>query len=78
MSCVAAHVEHVLALGGEQPLALGSGYDGTDVPSWLDPARQVGDLYQLVCGAFGQALASRLFFENALDFTKRYELVGEG
>ena len=48
------------------------------MPSWLDPARKVEDLYQLVCGAFGQALANRLFFENALDFMKRYELAGEG
>ena len=64
--------------GNTAPLALGSDYDGTDVPSWLDPARKVEDLYQLVCGAFGQALANRLFFENALDFMKRYELAGEG
>ena len=77
-SCLAAHIEHFLSLGGEQTLALGSDYDGTDVPSWLDPARKVEDLYQLVCGAFGQALANRLFFENALDFMKRYELAGEG
>ena len=62
------HLEHWLELGGENALALGSDYDGCDVPSWLKPADQIHVLYSAIFQAFGDDLARKIFFDNAYDF----------
>ena len=70
---VAAHIEHFLDLGGEDVVALGSDYDGTDVPGWLDGCEKVGGFYKLVERHFGASVACKLFFENARAFFVRNE-----
>lgn len=72
---VLRHVDHVLNVAGERVLALGSDYDGCDVPTWLDPCDRVGDLHALLARQFGPALADRIFFQNAHDFFERAESV---
>ena len=62
------HVEHWLTLGGEYAIALGSDYDGCDVPTWLKPADRVFVLYEEVRRTFGEDVAKQLFFDNAFDF----------
>ncbi len=62
------HINHWLELGGEASIALGSDYDGCDIPSWLRPADRIGTLYESVARAFGKDNANRFFFENAYDF----------
>ena len=68
---VLRHVDRLLELGGERGLALGSDYDGTDVPSWLDGCQRVGALRELIARTFGDELAERVFFQNAHDFFVR-------
>ena len=70
---VLRHVDHVLETVGEDVLALGSDYDGCDVPSWLDPCDRVGDLHALLARQFGSAVADKIFFENARAFFARLE-----
>lgn len=70
---VLRHVDHILETAGEHVLALGSDYDGCDVPSWLDPCDRVGDLHELLAREFGHAVADRVFFGNAHDFFARLE-----
>lgn len=70
---LAAHLERFLRLGGEDTVALGSDFDGCDVPSWLDSGEKLQDLYRAVCGGFGQRIADKLFFTNAADFFARWE-----
>ncbi len=70
---VAAHIEHFLDLGGEDVIALGSDYDGSDVPAWLDGCEKVGGFYELVQARFGEWIARKMFFENARDFFVRNE-----
>lgn len=70
---VLRHVDRLLELGGERGLALGSDYDGTDVPSWLDGCERVGSLHELVECHFGREIAERVFYENARDFFVRNE-----
>lgn len=70
---VAAHIEHFLDLGGEDVLALGSDYDGTDVPAWLDGCEKVGGFFAQVERRFGERVARKMFFENARDFFVRNE-----
>ena len=70
---VLRHVDHVLETAGERVLALGSDYDGCDVPTWLDPCDRVGALHELLAGEFGLAVADRVFFQNAHDFFAQFD-----
>lgn len=65
---VLRHVDHMLNVAGEGLLALGSDYDGSDVPSWLDPCDKVADLHVLLAREFGAAIAERIFHGNAERF----------
>lgn len=68
---LAAHVEHFLDLGGEGTIALGSDYDGSDTPTWLDACEKVAPFYEMVAARFGTGLADRMFWGNARDFSER-------
>ena len=68
-----AHIEHFLDLGGTDTLALGSDWDGSDVPAWICRCDMAGDLRYKVCRRFGDAIAEKLFFSNAIDFFSRDE-----
>lgn len=70
---VLRHVDHVLNVAGEGVLALGSDYDGCDVPSWLDPCDRLRCLRALIVREFGPTVANKLFFENACVFFARIE-----
>lgn len=65
---VLRHVDHMLNVAGEGLLALGSDYDGSDVPRWLDPCDKVADLHALLAREFGAAIAERIFNGNAERF----------
>ncbi len=67
------HIDHILETAGEDVLALGSDYDGCEVPSWLDPCDCVGNLHALIAHEFGDGIADKVFFENALSFFARHE-----
>ena len=68
---VLRQVDHILETAGEDVLALGSDYDGCDVPSWLDPCDKVGDLHGLLVREFGRSVADKAFFGNARAFFER-------
>ena len=70
---VLRHIDRFLALGAEHALALGSDYDGCDVPSWLDPAEKVGALHDLIAQEFGDGIAEAICFGNAHAFFTRNE-----
>ena len=70
---LAAHVEHFLDLGGEDVIALGSDFDGSETPDWLDACEKVPAFHDRIAERFGQALAERMFFANAHDFFVRNE-----
>lgn len=65
---VLRHVDHILNVAGEDLLALGSDYDGSDVPRWLDPCDKVADLHALLAREFGAAIAEKIFHGNAERF----------
>ena len=70
---LAAHVEHFLDLGGEQTVALGSDWDGCDVPSWLATCDTAGELHRRFVERFGATIADRIFFTNARNFFVRHQ-----
>ena len=69
---VLLHIEHWLELDGQDALALGSDYDGSDVPTWLHGCEKMEVLYALVGDRFGGEIANKLFFENAQRFFSEY------
>ena len=66
------HVEHFFRLGAETNLALGSDYDGTDVPPELGTAEKVPVLldYFLDRG-LTQAQAEGILYRNAQTFFQK-------
>ena len=70
---LAAHLERFLDLDGEDAIALGSDFDGSDTPTWLGACEQLDPFYQRIAGHFGESVARKLFFENAHAFFVRNE-----
>jgi membrane dipeptidase len=69
---IAQHIEHFLKLSGENCIALGCDYDGTDVPAELNKADKLIDLYHfLLKRGFSQKLVDKIFWGNAKAFFKR-------
>lgn len=68
MSDVLRHVEHILKLGGEDVIALGSDYDGAKAPKSFDSIEKLPDLYILLQNNLGDRLADKVFFDNAAEF----------
>lgn len=65
---LAAHVEHWLDVGGEDIIALGSDRDGSEIPTWLADCSSQEYLYARFVDRFGETVAKKLFFENAMRF----------
>ena len=63
------HTEHFLSLGGEDTLAIGSDYDGSNIPSDLDSIEKVINLYEeyLRIG-YNEQLVQKIMFFNAHNF----------
>lgn len=68
---LSAHIEHFLDLGGEDILALGSDFDGSTVPEWLNGCQHIPTFHGRVVERFGQDVTDRIFFQNAHDFFVR-------
>lgn len=63
------HVEHFLALGAEDCLALGSDFDGADLPPCLDNPEKAAGIYGYLTGrGLSPALAEKIMWRNALSF----------
>lgn len=65
------HVHHFLELGGENTIALGSDFDGADIPGYLDSVEKVDSLYDaLLADGLGKELAEKILFGNAYNFIR--------
>lgn len=67
-----AHIEHFISLGAEKHLALGSDYDGADVPEFLDSIEKSLDIYDyLISKGLSHEIADGIMFQNAYDFFRK-------
>lgn len=73
MEDILRHAEHFLNLGGEDVLALGSDFDGADMPHDLPDCGALPQLAQRLREAFGFTLTEKICYKNALDFWRRYD-----
>ena len=71
---VLAHLDRVLALGGEKQVCLGCDFDGVDMlPDGVRGLESMGALYALLQReGYSQTLIDDLFFNNALRFFERF------
>ena len=65
---LAAHIDHWLSLNGEDHIALGGDRDGANIPTWLADCSAQRSLFERFEERFGQDIARKLFYENALRF----------
>ena len=59
------HAEHILNLGGENVLAMGSDFDGCSINPEIRGIEKMGSLYECLEKHFGRKLTDKIFYENA-------------
>lgn len=59
------HCEHFLNLNGEKTIAIGSDFDGADMPVDIKGIESVFEIYDRFCCEFGAKLTKKIFFDNA-------------
>lgn len=65
------HISHILDLGGENCLAIGSDYDGCEINHELCGIEKMPDLRKyLLAKGIGEELAEKIFFANSYNFFK--------
>lgn len=65
------HMAHILALGGEDVLAIGSDFDGCEINPELSGVDKMPALEEFLLGkGFGKKLVEKIFYENANNFFK--------
>ena len=63
------HVDHFLSLGAQDCLALGSDFDGAELPAFLNTPDKAAGLYELFLShGIPPALCDKIMFGNALAF----------
>ncbi len=72
LDTITSHAEHMLSLGAENTLALGSDYDGCSIYPELKGVEKMQDLHLHFEKYFGKALADKIFFENAEKYFQTY------
>lgn len=65
------HIEHWLDLGGENVVALGSDFDGTDLPACISSAAKMPQLQDVFVRRFGADITRKLCYDNAVTFFER-------
>lgn len=65
------HIDHFIALGGEDIIAMGSDFDGAKMPRDMQGIQDIDYLYQLLIGRYGRKRADKFYFENANNFFER-------
>ena len=65
------HAEHLLSLGAGDCLALGSDFDGADLPPCLDCCGKVPGLITCLGERLGRKQAEKIAWRNAMDFFQK-------
>lgn len=62
------HIDYFLKLGCEDVLAVGSDFDGADMPDDIKDITYVPTIKQNISKCFGENIANKIMFENAKKF----------
>lgn len=67
------HIDHLLGIGGENTLALGSDFDGAEMPGFLPNVEKIpalGEIFREM--RLGSELTEKLLWRNAANYFKKY------
>ena len=62
---IVRHAERFLNLDGENTLAIGSDFDGADMPIGISSISDIPMIFERFCQEFGAKLTKKVFFDNA-------------
>ncbi len=63
------HCEYFLSLGCENILAMGSDFDGAELPNDIKGIQSIADIYEaFLKHGYSETLVNKIFFQNAYDF----------
>ncbi len=62
------HAEHILSLGGENALAFGCDWDGTELPDGIAGLSSLPSLREKFVSAFSENISEKIFYGNAAAF----------
>lgn len=62
------HADHFLKLGGENTLAVGSDFDGSDPIDGVGGVEDMDRVSEATASRFGKSVADKIFYENAFRF----------
>lgn len=65
---IRAHIRRIIALGGEEVVAVGSDFDGAAMPTRLDRVEKIPDWHQNLYKHFEPAFVEKISFSNAQRF----------
>jgi membrane dipeptidase len=64
------HVEHFLALGGENTISIGADFDGATMPDGITGVEDMVRFYELLLKYYTKSVTDKIFFNNAYNFLK--------
>ncbi len=67
------HAEHFLNLDGENVLAIGSDFDGAQMPADITGIESIIDIYNRFLTEFGAKLTEKIFFDNANQYLTNFD-----
>lgn len=68
------HLEYFLSLGGENTVALGSDFDGAEIPDYIKGVESMSDFYNyLLSKNYSEELVKRIFYYNVKNFCEKYD-----
>lgn len=69
------HIDHLLNKADENKLAIGTDFDGADMPKQINSIERLEIIYKSVVQFYDENLAQAIFYNNALDFIQRLKLI---
>ena len=72
MHDIARHIEHMLDLGGEDIIAMGSDFDGCDLVCGIGGAESMPELYSILkSDGIAEDILEKIFWKNAYNFFQK-------
>lgn len=72
MEDIFEHTDYFLSLGGENTVAMGSDFDGCEIPNDMTGIESIAELYEIFAKHnYSEELIDKIFFKNAFDFFKK-------
>ncbi len=72
---VIRHTEHFLNLCGENTLAIGSDFDGADMPNDIRDLTSIPAIYQRFLSEFGVNITKKIFYNNANMYFTNFDII---